>query len=123
MATLLLTAGAASLGLSGFSLFAANLAATAIGTFIDNSLLGVTQNIQQEGPRLQEIAVTTSSEGQPIKRLFGRSRIGGNMIWTTNFREVKTTETEPRQGWWRWIYCHDYDLLLFRVMRIRFLRG
>lgn len=98
MATLLLTAGVASLGLSGFSLFAANLAATAIGTFIDNSLFGVTQNIQQEGPRLQEIAVTTSSEGQPIKRLFGRSRIGGNMIWTTNFREVKTTDTQKTGG-------------------------
>lgn len=98
MATLLLTAGVSSLGLSGFSLFAANLAATAIGTFIDNRLFGVSQNVQQEGPRLQEISVTTSSEGQPIKRLYGRSRIGGNMIWVTNFREVKTTETQKTGG-------------------------
>lgn len=98
MATLLLTAAVGSLGLSGFSLFAANLAATAIGTFVDNRLFGVNNNVQQEGPRLTELTVATSSEGQPIKRLYGRSRIGGNMIWVTNFREIKTTESQKAGG-------------------------
>ena len=92
MATLILTAGVSSLGLTEFSLFAANLAATAIGTFIDSRLFP--QNTQQEGPRLQEISISTASEGQPIKRLYGRSRIGGNLIWVTNFREVKSTDTK-----------------------------
>lgn len=98
MATLLLTAAVGSLGLSGFGLFAATLAATAIGTFIDNRLFGVSQNQQSEGPRLTEIQVSTSSEGQPIKRLYGRARIGGNLIWTTNFKETKTTTTEEVGG-------------------------
>lgn len=98
MATLLLTAAVGSLGLSGFGLFAATLAATAIGTFIDNRLFGVQTNTQNEGPRLTEMQVSTSSEGQPIKRLYGRSRIGGNLIWTTNFKEVKTTDTQKTGG-------------------------
>lgn len=98
MATLLLTAAVGSLGLSGFGLFAATLAATAVGTFIDNRLFGVSQNTQNEGPRLTELQVSTSSEGQPIKRLYGRARIGGNLIWTTKFNEVKTENTEKVGG-------------------------
>jgi hypothetical protein len=98
MATLVLTAAVASSGLSGFALFAANLAAAAVGTFIDNRLFGVSQNQQSEGPRLSEMQVSTSSEGQPIKRLYGRARIGGNLIWTTNFKETKNTSTEKVGG-------------------------
>lgn len=98
MVALVLTSAVGSLGLSGFGLFAATLAASAIGTFIDNRLFGSSQNVQQEGPRLTEVSISTSSEGQPIKRLYGRARIGGNMIWTTNFREVKTTTTETQGG-------------------------
>jgi hypothetical protein len=90
MATLILTSAVASLGLSGWGLFAASLAATAIGTFIDNRLFATHQNT--EGPRLQEIAVSNSTEGSPIKRLYGRCRIGGTLIWATHFKETKTEE-------------------------------
>jgi len=92
MATVLLTSAVSAAGLSGFAAFAATAAATAIGGLIDNALFG--QNFEQEGPRLNEINVSQSSEGSPIKRLFGRSRLGGNIIWASNFRETKTTETQ-----------------------------
>lgn len=99
MAALVLTSAVGTLGLSGFSLFAANLAAAAVGSFIDNRLFGIgNQTIQQEGPRLTEISLSTSSQGQSIKRLFGRSRIGGNLIWATNFTETETTTSETQGG-------------------------
>ena len=98
MVALVLTAAVSSMGLSGFGLFAASLAAGAIGSFIDNRLFGTTSNVQQEGPRLTEMQLSTATEGQPIKRLYGRARIGGNMIWVTNFREVVTKNTQKTGG-------------------------
>lgn len=100
MAALVLTTAVGASGLSGFGLFAASLAAASIGTYIDNRLFGSggSRNIQNQGPRLTEVNLSTSSEGQPIKRLYGRARMGGNLIWTTNFREVKTTTTQKTGG-------------------------
>lgn len=97
MATLVLTAAVSSLGLSGWSLFAANFAATAIGTFIDSRLFGT--STKSEGPRLDEISLSNSTEGASIKRLYGRSRLGGTLIWATNFKEeVKTTKQKSGKG-------------------------
>ena len=98
MATLILSASASTLGLSGFSLFAANLAATAVGTFIDSRLFGVDNNSQQGGPRLNDLRISTSSEGGPINRLYGRSRVAGNLIWVTNFSEVESSKTDSSGG-------------------------
>lgn len=48
---------------------------------------------QQEGSRLTSYQVTTSTEGQSIARLWGRGRLGGQVIWQTHFREKVTTNT------------------------------
>ena len=98
MATLVLTAAVSSIGLSGFSLFAAQLAATAVGSFIDSRLFSQSQSFSSEGPRLNEISISSSSEGQPIKRLFGRARLGSNLIWVTNYTETVTTDTQRSGG-------------------------
>lgn len=90
MATLILTSLVSASSLSGFGLFAASLAATAVGTFIDGRLFG--QNTNSEGPKLTEISLSNATEGAPIKRLFGRSRIGGTLIWATKFKETKIEE-------------------------------
>lgn len=87
MATLVLSAAVAAAGLTGFELFAASLAAVAVGTFIDQRLFA--PNPHQNGPRLSDVRFSTLSEGEPIKRLYGRARINGNVIWTTNFLESK----------------------------------
>jgi len=43
----------------------------------------------QEGPRLTELKVTTSSYGMPIARHYGRMRVPGQIIWSTDLIEHK----------------------------------
>ena len=38
-----------------------------------------------EGPRLRDLHFTGSTEGAPIPRLYGRARLGGQVIWATDF--------------------------------------
>lgn len=40
-----------------------------------------------EGPRLTELAVSTSSYGMPIARHYGRMRVAGSIIWATDLVE------------------------------------
>jgi GTA TIM-barrel-like domain/Putative phage tail protein len=44
-----------------------------------------------EGPRLADVAGLTSTEGDPIPRVYGRARIGGTLIWATRPLEVANT--------------------------------
>jgi hypothetical protein len=44
-----------------------------------------------EGPRLAEMNGLASTEGAPIPRVYGRARIGGQLIWATRFEEVANT--------------------------------
>jgi len=59
-----------------------------IGKQIDNALFGSSR----QGPRLKELAVTTSSYGQPIQRNFGRMRVAGTVIWATDLLETSSKE-------------------------------
>ena len=97
MATLVLqVAGAAVGGLIGGPIGA--IAGRAIGglagAMIDSTLLssggGGTQF--REGPRLADMDGLTSTEGAPVPRVFGRARIGGQLIWATRFEEVAEHE-------------------------------
>lgn len=93
MATLVLSlAGNAILpGVGGFI-------GAAIGGFIDRQLFGPGDTSQTfEGPRLSNINITTSTEGATVTRLYGRSRVGGQVIWASRFEERKT-ETTTTQG-------------------------
>ena len=47
-----------------------------------------------EGPRLSDVAGITSTEGDPIPRVYGRARIGGCLIWATRPLEVANTSVE-----------------------------
>jgi Putative phage tail protein len=80
----------------------ATLIFSAIGTLIGGPLggaLGALAGRQvdgmilprgsREGPRLAELAVTTSSYGTPIPRHFGRMRVAGSVIWATDLAEHK----------------------------------
>ena len=83
MATLLLTAaGTAIGGPIGGALGAL------VGRQVDGAILG---SPTREGPRLTELAVTTSSYGQPIARLFGAVRVPGTIIWATELEEQRET--------------------------------
>lgn len=60
--------------------------------------LAPTQKVSQEGSRLSEVQVTSSTEGSTIKRLYGTTRLGGQIIWATRFKETKTVTKEEQGG-------------------------
>lgn len=47
-----------------------------------------------EGPRLSEMSGLGATEGAPIPRLYGRARLGGQLIWATRFEETANTVVE-----------------------------
>ncbi|VWX61297.1 GTA baseplate fiber-binding domain-containing protein [Sphingorhabdus sp. 109] len=84
----------------------ATLVLSAVGTAIGGPIGGtigaiigqqVDQNILfkpkgREGPRLQELAVQTSSYGSQIPRIFGRMRVAGTVVWATDLKETRSRE-------------------------------
>ncbi|WP_375291647.1 phage tail protein [Qipengyuania sp.] len=59
-----------------------------LGREVDRRMLGPPS---RKGPRLTELAVTSSSYGTPIARHFGAMRVAGTIIWASDFRETGTT--------------------------------
>jgi len=64
------------------------------GAAIDNALLGGDSTKYVEGPRLKEIDGLTSTEGTAIPRVYGRARVGGQLIWATRLEEAANTAVE-----------------------------
>jgi hypothetical protein len=100
MATLALAAAGAAAGSAllptGVSMLGLTLSGAAIGSqvgafagnYIDNALFGSSgQRRATEGPRLSNLHITASTEGAPIPRLYGRARLGGQIIWADEIRE------------------------------------
>ncbi len=102
MATLVLGAAGAALGGSiGGAILGVSAATiggfigSTIGSVVDSwivSSLAPTQRI--EGARLDTLHITSATEGSVIPRLYGRMRMGGNIIWATDFREETKTTTQ-----------------------------
>lgn len=59
-----------------------------LGREVDRRVIGTGR---REGPRLKELAASSSSYGQPIARLFGATRAGGTILWATDL--VESSET------------------------------
>ncbi|WP_435418957.1 phage tail protein [Parerythrobacter aurantius] len=59
-----------------------------IGRQVDGTLIG---SPVREGPRLTELAVSTSSYGQPVPRIYGTMRVAGSIIWATDLIEHRST--------------------------------
>jgi hypothetical protein len=96
MATLLLQAAGTVIGSAVGGPFGAMLGRAAgalAGYAIDQSLLGSDSGGTKikEGPRLKEMDGLGSTEGAPIPRVYGRVRMGGQVIWATRYEEVATT--------------------------------
>jgi len=111
MATLALAAAGAAAGSAllptGVSLLGMTLSGAAIGAqvgamagnVIDQSLFASSGRPRAvEGPRLRELQVTASTEGAPIPRVYGRARVGGQVIWATDFDEVVVQTTSGGGG-------------------------
>jgi len=110
MATLALAVAGAAAGSallpSGISMLGLTLSGAAIGSqigafagsYIDNALFGASTPRRSEGPRLSDLRITTSTEGAPIPRLYGRARIGGQVIWADDIRERVVTRRAGGSG-------------------------
>lgn len=111
MATLALAVVGAAAGSAilpaGFSVLGATLSGAAIGSqigafagsYIDQALFGgsgASRTVQ--GPRLSDLHVTASTEGAPIPRVYGRVRIGGQVIWTSGIAEQVVKSTQSTGG-------------------------
>lgn len=51
-----------------------------------------------EGPRLNDLKVTTSTYGSAIPELYGTMRVGTNLIWTSGIKETKHTQRAGKGG-------------------------
>lgn len=66
-----------------------------LGSFIDNQLFPT----KQEGPRLEDLRVTTSTYGKAIPRLYGpECREAPNIIWSTGLIETKKKTKQGGKG-------------------------
>lgn len=89
MATLILTAvGSAIGGPIGGAI------GGLIGQQIDMAVFG---GGSRQGPRLRELAISTSSYGSAIPRQFGRMRVPGTVIWSTDLIESQRKD-KGRKG-------------------------
>lgn len=81
------------------------------GTFLGMSAAGIgwnlgvmagnllfPQKVRQEGPRVGDLSVQSSTYGTPKPILFGTMRCAGNVIFSTKKREVKTEEEHGGKG-------------------------
>ncbi len=85
--------GGAVLGVSAATIGGA--VGSTVGSVVDSWIVGALQPDQHvEGSRLDSLRVTSATEGTTIPRLFGRMRIGGNIIWATDFSEHATTTAQ-----------------------------
>ncbi len=94
MATILLSAAGAAVGGSIGGTFAGLSAAVlgraagaTLGRVIDQRLLGQGSSVVESG-KVDRFRLTGSGEGNPISQLYGRMRLGGQVIWTSDFLET-----------------------------------
>ncbi len=80
--------GGAVLGLSGMVIGRA-IGAT-VGRLIDQRLMGGGSQVIETG-RIERLRVTGATEGAPVPLVWGRVRLGGQVIWSSEFRESVTT--------------------------------
>ncbi|UWR74683.1 glycoside hydrolase/phage tail family protein [Phaeobacter inhibens] len=104
MATILLSAAGAALGgsvggaVAGLSSVAIGRALGAtVGRAIDSRLLGAGSEPVETG-RVERFRLTHASDGQPIAQVYGRMRVGGQVIWASQFRETSTTSGGGGKG-------------------------
>ena len=104
MATILLSAAGAALGgsvggtLAGLSSVAIGRAVGAtLGRAIDTRLLGAGSDAVETG-KVERFRLTDASEGAPIPQIYGRMRVGGQVIWASQFQESKTVSGGGGKG-------------------------
>ncbi|MEY8828069.1 glycoside hydrolase/phage tail family protein [Sedimentitalea sp. XS_ASV28] len=97
MATILLSAVGAAIGgsiggtVAGLSSAVIGRAVGAtLGQVIDQRLLGQGSEAVETG-RVDRFRLTQSGDGNPIAQVYGRMRVGGQVIWASDFLERRST--------------------------------
>ena len=103
MATIVLSAAGAALGgsvggtLAGLSSVAIGRAVGAtLGRVIDQRLMGQGSDVVESG-RVDRFRLTNASEGEAVTHVYGRMRLGGQVIWASDFIET-VSETGGGKG-------------------------
>jgi GTA TIM-barrel-like domain/Putative phage tail protein len=106
MATLVLQAAGSVLGnLAGGPVGGAigAVIGASLGAAVDQTLLSAAgagsggRRITQ-GPRLKDLDGISAIEGAAIPRLYGRARLGGQVIWSTRFQEEAVASASKAKG-------------------------
>ena len=100
MASIILSSVGTSVGgalLGPVGAFIGGKLGQAAGGVLDSKLLG-TGRKSVEGPRLEDLAVQTSTYGRMIPIIFGMMRVGGNIIWSRPISETATTTSGSTGG-------------------------
>ena len=97
MATILLSAAGAAVG-AGFGGTVLGLSGAVIGRAVGATIgRSIDQRVIAGGSepvevgRVERFRLTGASEGSAIPRHWGRMRVGGQVIWSTQFNEIATT--------------------------------
>ena len=97
MATILLSAAGAAIGgaiggsVAGLSSAIIGRAVGAtLGRAIDERLLGAGSDAVETG-RVERFRLTGAGDGAPVAQVYGRVRVGGQVIWASRFQEMATT--------------------------------
>lgn len=135
MATLALAAVGAAVGgtllPTGITLLGATLGGAAIGaqigafagSYVDQILFGMGGAPSVKGPRLSDLHITASTEGAPIPRMYGRVRVGGQVIWADEIEEVKKTETAGGSGKGSEVGSSKRPIAILRILPLRLGRA
>ncbi|CAD0185276.1 hypothetical protein RUESEDTHA_02162 [Ruegeria sp. THAF57] len=109
MATIVLSAAGAAIGgaiggtVAGLSTAIVGRAIGAtLGNVIDQrlmsqSVMGSGSEVVETG-RLDRFRLTETGEGAPVATIFGRMRVGGQVIWASDFLETHSTSTQTQSG-------------------------
>jgi len=93
-------AGAAAGSFLGFGSVGASVG-WLVGSTLGNMLFGSSQGgqkITQEGTRLTDLKVQTSTYGNMIPVVYGVIRVSGNVIWATDIVETRHEDTVEQDG-------------------------
>lgn len=63
------------------------VAGATLGAMVDQAAINALSPARQVGPRIPELRLTGAAEGAALPCVFGRARVGGQVIWAARFRE------------------------------------
>ncbi|WP_184717175.1 glycoside hydrolase/phage tail family protein [Caulobacter sp.] len=65
------------------------VAGATLGAMVDQAAINALSPARQIGPRIPELRLTGAAEGAALPCVFGRARVGGQVVWAARFREKR----------------------------------